>query len=120
MRSVKVTNRTRGTILGENVEVANTSLTRLWGLLGREKLGTGGGLWIKPSSGVHTVGMKFPIDVVGLDRQMRVVKLWHEIVPFRVTSVSFKVASVLELAAGRIRECLVEIGDVLDVTAPTD
>ncbi len=102
--------------MGESVEVASTSLTRLWGLLGRRGLDSGGGLWIMPSSGVHTMGMRFAIDVVGLDRQMRVVKVWHELVPYRVTSVSLKMQSVIELAAGKIRESRIEVGDVLEVT----
>ncbi len=116
MRLVRVVNKTRGTTVGESVEVASTSLTRLWGLLGRRGLDSGGGLWIMPSSGVHTMGMRFAIDVVGLDRQMRVVKVWHELVPYRVTSVSLKMQSVIELAAGKIRESRIEVGDVLEVT----
>lgn len=120
MRLVKVTNKTRGTTVGERVELANTSLTRLRGLLGRRALGAGEGLWIKPSSGVHTVGMKFSIDVVGLDSRMRVIKLWREMAPFRVTSVSLRVCSVIELAAGRINECAIELGDVMDIAIPVN
>jgi uncharacterized membrane protein (UPF0127 family) len=116
MRLAKVTNRTRGTLVGESVEVADTFLTRLWGLLGRSTLNAGGGLWIKPSSGVHTIGMKFPIDVVGLDKNMRVVRLWSDLTPFRMTAVSLRVASVIELSAGRIRECSLEIGDSIEVS----
>jgi uncharacterized membrane protein (UPF0127 family) len=104
-------------MVGERVEVADTSLTRLWGLLGRSGLGAGGGLWIKPSSGVHTFGMKFAIDVVGLDKNLRVVKIWPELVPFRITSVSLQISSVIELAAGRIKECAIHVGDVLEVEA---
>jgi uncharacterized protein len=117
MHVATVKNQTRGTIVGERVEVADTSLTRLWGLLGRSGLGAGGGLWIKPSSGVHTFGMKFPIDVVGLDKNLRVVKIWPELVPFRITSVSLQISSVIELAAGRIKECAIQVGDVLEVEA---
>jgi len=62
------------------------------------------------------MGMRFAIDVVGLDRQMRVIKVWHELVPYRVTSVSLKMQSVIELAAGKIRESKIEVGDVLEVT----
>jgi uncharacterized membrane protein (UPF0127 family) len=116
MRLVRVVNQTRGTTVGESVELASTSLTRLWGLLGRRGVEAGGGLWIMPSSGVHTMGMRFPIDVVGLDKNMRVIKVWHELVPYRVTSVSMKMRSVLELAAGQIRARQIEVGDVLEVT----
>ncbi len=69
-----------------------------------------------PSSGVHTMGMRFAIDVVGLDKHMRVVKVWHELVPYRVTSVSLKMRSVIELAAGTIRSSRIEVGDVLEVS----
>jgi uncharacterized membrane protein (UPF0127 family) len=76
----------------------------------------GGGLWIMPSSGVHTMGMRFPIDVVGLDKSMRVIRVWHALAPYRVTSVSVKMRSVIELAAGQIARTQTEVGDMLEVT----
>jgi uncharacterized protein len=85
------------------------------GLLRKRGLNAGEGLWIKPSSGVHTVGMKFTIDVIGLDKNLRVVKLWPQLVPFRVTSVSLKLRSVIELGAGQIAECGVQLGDLLEI-----
>jgi uncharacterized membrane protein (UPF0127 family) len=114
MQLVRVFNQTRGVAVGEKIEVADSSFARMWGLLGRRGLGAGGGLWIRPSSGVHTVGMKFAIDVVGLDKEMRVVKIWHKLAPFRVTAVSLKIRSVLELAAGTIKERGIEVGDSLE------
>ncbi len=69
-----------------------------------------------PSSGVHTLGMMFSIDVIGLDKELRVVKLWPRLVPFRVTSVSLKVRSVVELEAGRIEACQVQLGDLLQIS----
>lgn len=116
MQMVRVVDETRGTTVGERVEFANGSWTRMRGLLGREGLDAGGGLWIKPSSGVHTFFMKFAIDVVGLDKNLRVVKLWPVLVPWRVTSVSMKITSVVELAAGRIAECEIEVGDQFQIT----
>lgn len=114
---LKVTNITRGTTVGERVEVAETSLRRMWGLLGRRGLDAGGGLWIRPSSGVHTVGMAFSIDVVGLDRDLKVIKLWREIPPFRVTSISTKVKSVLELPCGVIADAQLSVGDQLSMNS---
>jgi uncharacterized protein len=113
MRIVTVTDETREVVIGSQIKIANTSFSRMFGLLGRRGLNTGEGLWITPSSGVHTVGMKFTIDVVGLDKNLRVVKLWPRLVPFRVTSVSLKVRSVIELGAGRISECGIQLGDQL-------
>jgi uncharacterized membrane protein (UPF0127 family) len=112
---LKVTNTTRGTIVGESIELADTSMKRMFGLLGRRGLDAGGGLWIKPSSGVHTFGMAFKIDVVGLDRDLKVIKLWRCLAPFRVTSVSLKMQSVLELPCGTISQCQVQLGDQMQI-----
>jgi uncharacterized membrane protein (UPF0127 family) len=115
MVMLKVTNTTRGTIVGESIELADTSLKRMFGLLGRRGLDAGGGLWIKPSSGVHTFGMAFKIDVVGLDRDLKVIKLWRCLAPFRVTSVSLKLRSVLELPSGTISQTQMKLGDQIEI-----
>jgi len=111
----RVKNLTRESIVGESVELADTSFTRMFGLLGRRGLDAGGGLWIKPSSGVHTFFMMFSIDVIGLDRDRKVVKLWHCLPPWRVTSVSMKLQSVLELPCGVIKASLTQVGDQLEI-----
>lgn len=116
----KVVNTTRGTTVGDNIELADTSMKRMFGLLGRRGLDAGGGLWIKPSSGVHTFFMAFGIDVVGLDRDLKVVKLWRCLPPFRVTSVSLKLRSVLELPCGTISQSLLQIGDQIHIAPSTD
>ena len=115
MRLVKVTNTNRDTVIGDQIEVADTSSTRLFGLLGKKHLDTGKGLWIKPSSGVHTFLMSIPIDVIGLDKNRKVIKLWPNLVPWRVTSVSTRLHSVVELPAGRIAECKTQLGDSLSI-----
>jgi uncharacterized membrane protein (UPF0127 family) len=117
---LRVTNTTRGTTVGDSVELADTSLRRMFGLLGRRGLDAGGGLWIKPSSGIHTFGMAFKIDVVGLDRDLKVIKLWRCLVPFRVTSVSLKVQSVIELPCGTIKLSETQVGDQLTIESSTE
>ena len=112
-RLVTVVNETRGTLLGDRIEVADTSLSRFLGLIPKRGLNAGEGLWIRPSSGVHTFGMKFAIDVIGLDKNRQVIKLWQNLVPYRISSISGRLRSVVELSAGRIAECKVELGDVL-------
>jgi uncharacterized membrane protein (UPF0127 family) len=104
---------TRATVVGTRIITADTSLTRLIGLLGKRRLDAGCGLLIKPSSGIHTFGMLFPIDVVALSKNLRVLKLWHRLAPFRVTSISVKTHSMLELPAGQIRNCQMQVGDQL-------
>jgi uncharacterized membrane protein (UPF0127 family) len=59
--------------------------------------------------------MAFSIDVVGLDRDMKVIKLWSCLVPYRVTSVSFKLKSVIELPSGVIAQTQMQVGDQLEI-----
>jgi len=106
--------------VGDSVKLADTSMTRMFGLLGKRGLDAGGGLWIKPSSGVHTFFMMFRIDVIGLDRDLKVVKLWRCLAPFRVTSVSLKMQSVVELPCGVIKRSETQIGDQLEIVANDD
>ena len=115
MRIVTILNEATGIKIGDRIERADSSWTRLVGLLGRKSLQAGGGVWLSPSSGVHTFGMRFPIDVVGLDSDMRVVRLWPNVKPQRVTSISLNVQSVLELAAGEIASRSLRLGQTLSI-----
>ncbi len=117
MRTLTILNHSLGTVIGDHIGCADGPLTRLVGLLGRTELDSGGGLLIQPSSGIHTVGMKFTIDAVGLDSELRVVKLWPRMRPNRVSSVSLTVRSVLELAEGEIEKQLIEIGHTVEIVA---
>jgi hypothetical protein len=111
---IEVRDRTSGTTIGTRITVADTSLTRLVGLLGRKHLEPGCGLLIKPSCGVHTFGMLFSIDAIALDRGLRVLKLWPGLAPFRVTSLQRKAHCILELPAGQITRCRILAGDQLE------
>ncbi len=114
-KEVTVNNRSKSVTVGTRIMVADTALSRLVGLLGRKRLDAGCGVLIRPSSGVHTFGMGFAIDVVALDKSLRVVKVWRRLRPFRLTSVSLRTRSVLELAAGQIDACRIEVGDELEL-----
>ena len=116
MREVEVIDQTRGTLVGDRIAVAETSLARMAGLLGRRGLDAGRGLWITPSSGVHTIGMRFAIDVIGLDWEFKVIRLWERLAPQRITAVSLRMRSVVELPPGRIAECGIRLGDSLRIS----
>lgn len=68
-------NITRGTMLASSLEVADTGPARNKGLLKRDGLAPGGGLWIVPCQSVHTFFMRFPIDLVYIDGRKRVKKV---------------------------------------------
>ena len=95
------------------VELADTHGTRARGLLGRASLAAGEGLWITPCSGVHTFFMRFAIDVIGLDDGLCVVRIWPRLAPRRLTRLSWKVRSVVELGDGEAARCGVRVGDCL-------
>jgi uncharacterized membrane protein (UPF0127 family) len=118
IREVEVANATRGTVLGSEVRVADTAVSRLVGLLGNSDLRSGSGLLIEPSSGVHTFGMRFPIDVVALDRKLKVRGVWENLGPFRIAAVSFQTHKVLELPVGAIRESQTQVNDQLILQTP--
>lgn len=115
MRRITVINATKGATIGAQIELADTFASRLLGLLGRGGLAPGQGLLIEPSSGVHTVGMSFPIDVVALDKRRRVVGTWRRVAPLRVAGLGFKTRSCLELAVGEIDRHNIEAGDCLEI-----
>ena len=97
----------RGEVVCERCVVADGPLTRLRGLLGRRELPPGEGLLIRPAGAVHTSFMRFPIDVVFLDRDLTVVDVVDGLVPWRAAGRRGAHA-VLELAAGeRARRAIV-------------
>lgn len=111
----RVYNATRNTSLGDQIGVADTSLGRLVGLLGKRSLASGCGLFIIPSQAIHTVGMAFPIDVIFVDKKYRVLGIREAVPPFRFTRAFWKALGVLELPAGTIRGSCTEVGDQLKV-----
>jgi len=112
-RPAEIRNQTKNTSLGRQISTANSGLARLIGLLGRRKLDPDTGLLIVPSSGVHTFGMLFPIDIIALDRDMRVRGVWERVGAFRLVGLSWKTHSVLELPMGTIRTSRTEVSDQL-------
>lgn len=86
------------------------------GLIGRSAgaFSSGSGLWIVPSNGIHTFGMRFPIDVAYLDSRDRVLMLYHRIAPFRIAALMLRAESVLELPAGTLERTQTQVGDELE------
>ena len=108
-----VRNRTRGAILASKLQLADTPRARRIGLLKHDKLDAGEGLWIYPTQAIHTFGMKFPIDVVFIDKQMRVRRVYQDLVPYRLTRFVWSARSVLELPSGCLAGTKTEVGDEL-------
>jgi uncharacterized membrane protein (UPF0127 family) len=112
-RTYCVYNQTRECFLSLGVNVADTSFLRLKGLIGRLKLKFDEGLWVVPSSGVHTWGVLFPLDLIYLDEDYRVIYLTEHFPIFRIAPLKTDAASVLELPPHTIYSSHTELGDQL-------
>jgi len=113
---VPVINLTKKTWLATKVRVADNFLTRLVGLLKRSHLGPEEALWLMPSKGIHTIGMKFPIDVVFLSKDFHVLGLVSGMLPNRISALHFRGFSVVELPSGTIKKSQTEIGDQFEIS----
>ena len=112
-KTIHIASGSSSGMICRNVEVADTFLTRFVGLLGRRGMAKDTGLWLNPSRGVHTFGMRFAIDVVALDAEMTVVGLYPDLRAWRIAATSAKTRSVLELPTGHIEASQLGLGERL-------
>ena len=108
-----VRNLTRQSLLADRAGRAETPAQKNRGLLKHASLEPGDGLWIKGTNAVHTFFMKFPIDLVYLNRRLEVVKVRHAVPAWRL-SWAMKANSVLELPAGTAQATGTQPGDRLE------
>jgi uncharacterized membrane protein (UPF0127 family) len=95
---------------------AGTMWSRMKGLLGRSGLAPDEGLWITPCTSIHMFFMRFPIDVVFLDRDLRIVRVFEDVQPWKMARGGRRAHSVLELPAGRTGFYNLQPGDELTIS----
>jgi uncharacterized protein len=110
---LRAVNINRDDLVAGSVRVATTWWARSRGLLGRRGLEPGEGLLIDPCSGIHTIGMAFPIDAAFLSKDGEVLHLVHAMRPHRLSRYVFKARAVLELPAGVLGATGIQLGDRL-------
>jgi uncharacterized protein len=110
-------NRTRGAYLATELELARTHWSRFRGLMATDprRFRAGQGLWIVPCHGVHTLGMRFPIDALYLDGNNVVVHLEENLKPWRFAAVRRKARSVLELPNKIVSVTGTSLGDKIEI-----
>src|SRR5262245_35905822 len=89
-------------IVASHIVLANTCLARAKGLMGRSVIAAGDGLWIVPCAMVHTFFMRFPIDVLFLDKHLRVMRVLNRLAPWRFSPWIWGAHSVLEMSGGSL------------------
>ena len=102
-----------GRVVAAHVEVAGSVWSRFMGLMFRRELPEGHGLSLTPCSSIHMFFMRIPLDVAFLDREGRVVRIYHGIRPWRATRVVHGARTAVELPAGTLRAAGIEQGAVL-------
>lgn len=114
---MRAINRRSLTEFAQELAVADTFFSRMKGLLGKSGLSTGEGLLIRPCKGVSTFGMKFPIDVIFLDRDNRVIATMGEMPPNRLSRLHLRATAVIELPTRTIESASIRIGDQVEIVA---
>jgi len=113
---MRIMNRTRGTLLGTNVRLADTWWRRLRGFLFRPEPRPGEGILLAPCDAIHTWGMTFPLDVIFLDGSGQVLKITEDLPPRRMCGRVHGAKYVLEVPAGTIRATGTLVGDAFSWT----
>ncbi len=115
MSALRIWNPVRNTVVVEHARVARGRWERLVGLLGRKSLADGEGLLLQGTRNVHTIGMRFAIDVMYLDPANRVLYTVNALPPNRIALWRWGVHSALELSAGAINRSRTRVGDFVSL-----
>lgn len=106
-------NVTRQAFLSLGVTIAETPFARMRGLLGQPRLRSGEAVWFLPSHGIHTIGLRSPVDVLYLDSNRRIVSLIDNLAPLHIPMFRRNCASVLLLPVRTVFDSGTQIGDQL-------
>lgn len=115
LRPAQIFNLTQNTLLAKNVILADTSLKRIIGLLGKTGLKEKEALVILPCKQVHTFFMRFSIDILFLDKENKVIAALSNFKPCRVTPLYFSALLAIELPAGIIESSRTVVGDEISL-----
>lgn len=107
-------NTSRGLVLADRVRSADSFMSRVIGLLKTAFLAEGEGLWLSPCTSVHTFFMRYPIDVLFIDGDGRVLHS-ATMKPWRISRVLWKSRGVLELPAGTLERSKTKAGDRIEM-----
>ena len=108
-----------GRVVAGRARIARSFLSRLVGLLAQASLDAGEALVIPAGQAIHTIGMRFPIDVAFVDRAGCVVAMRHAMRSGRLTPIIWRATAAIELAAGVLRRCAIHVGDRLSIEPKT-
>ncbi len=115
MKKIEIRNTTQNNIIASQGIMADTFLRRLKGLLGKTEISDDEALCIKPCKSVHTFFMRFPIDVIFIDRENKVINITKSLKPFKTSKYIKNAMYVIEIGAGMSEIKDVRIGDKVGI-----
>jgi uncharacterized protein len=115
MNYVKIINKSKESVIAERAEMADTTMTRFAGLMGRAGLEKGAGLVIYPNNSIHMFFMRFPLDVLHVAKDGTVVKILHGIKPWRIGPIVGKSKYTVELPVGAVEDSRTAVGDIIEL-----
>lgn len=101
-------------LIGKRILLANTIFSRVKGLMFSDEMGGFDGMLIDPCNSIHTFFMRFKIDVLFLNRENQILKIYRNLSPWRMTMIYLKAKRVLELEGGKLSANVRE-GDYLEL-----
>lgn len=113
MTLLRVANKTRNTVLGSRIRMADRWWSRIRGFLGRPEPQEGEGMLLIPAKSIHMYGMTFSLDVLFLDRRGRVIGKYVELEPGERTDWHGDAEYALELPAGTVESARTRVGDLV-------
>ena len=114
--NMKIINTKNNAVLSDKAKIANTFLGRLVGLLNRSCLVKGEALILKPSWSIHTLFMRFSIDVIFVDKEDKVIAVHYSLKPFRLTPLYPNSSLTIELPENTLESTQTHTGDILKIT----
>jgi uncharacterized protein len=112
-KTIRITRAADGKVIADRADRAEGLWTRCKGLLGRRSLKGGQGMLIEPCNGIHTLGMRFPIDVIVLDSEGVILRLVSRVQPWRFVLPMRGGRAVVEIAGGEIEAAGLRVGEKL-------
>ncbi len=107
-----ISDRTKN-VLVQDLKVADKPWSRIQGLLFKPMLSPEQGLALIPCNSIHSLGMRYSMDVIYLDKKNKVLKCTHDFRPNSLGPLVWKAKTVIEMPAGKLRGLDVQVGDQL-------